>query len=76
MAVRFEQFPANSPFGRLRIEWNALQILTTGGALETVTGRGAGRWPTTEAIVADLFDAHRQRPFSDASTRSGCTAPH
>jgi homoserine dehydrogenase len=59
--VRFEEVPAESPFGRLRGEWNALQILAKDGALHVFTGRGAGRWPTTEAVIADLFDAHRAR---------------
>lgn len=25
----------------------------------TVTGRGAGRWPTTEAVMSDLWDIRR-----------------
>jgi len=60
-SVRFEEVPQDSPFGCLTDEWNALQIVTRDGALRTVRGRGAGRWPTTEAIMADLFDAHRSR---------------
>ncbi|MDB6084045.1 MAG: hypothetical protein JWN43_1926 [Gammaproteobacteria bacterium] len=26
-----------------------------------VMGRGAGRWSTTEAVIADLLDAHREQ---------------
>jgi hypothetical protein len=26
-----------------------------------VSGKGAGRFPTAEAVLADLFDAHRAR---------------
>jgi homoserine dehydrogenase len=59
-AVRFEAVPESSPFGRLHREWNALQILTKEGTLHTVTGRGAGRWPTTEAAMADIFEVRRQ----------------
>jgi homoserine dehydrogenase len=59
--VRFEEVPADSPFGRIGREWNALEILSHDGALQVVTGRGAGRWPTTEAVMADLFEAHRAR---------------
>jgi len=59
--VRFEEFPEGSIFGRLRSEWNALQVLSKDGTLEAVTGRGAGRWPTTEAVLADLFDVSRAR---------------
>jgi homoserine dehydrogenase len=58
--VRFEEVPVDSPFGRLRGEWNALEITSEDGALPAVTGRGAGRWPTTEAVMADLFDVHRK----------------
>ncbi|MFZ0794193.1 MAG: hypothetical protein WAM65_10500, partial [Candidatus Korobacteraceae bacterium] len=25
------------------------------------TGRGAGRWPTTAAVMADLFDLYREQ---------------
>jgi homoserine dehydrogenase len=35
---------------------NKLLIYSTSGRVWTVSGRGAGRWPTTEAVVADLFD--------------------
>jgi len=59
--VRFEEVPADSPFGRISCEWNALEILSEDGASHVVTGRGAGRWPTTEAVMADLFDVHRKR---------------
>lgn len=31
------------------------------GATFRCRGRGAGRWPTTEAVVADLFDLVRER---------------
>jgi len=57
--VSFEEFQASSIFGGLRSEWNALQVLGKDGTLETVIGRGAGRWPTTEAVLADLFDVAR-----------------
>jgi homoserine dehydrogenase len=61
VTVRFEDVPRAPPFGQLYDEWNALQILLADGTLETVTGRGAGRWPTTEAVLADLFEARRQQ---------------
>jgi homoserine dehydrogenase len=58
--VRFEIVEADSVFGRLSREWNTLEIIDTAGTVHRVTGRGAGRWPTTEAVMADLFDIHRQ----------------
>lgn len=59
-SVRYEVVEANSLFGRLSQEWNALEIRSVDGRTHTVTGRGAGRWPTTEAVLSDLFDLHRQ----------------
>jgi len=72
--VRLETVPQDSPFGQLRDEWTALQLVTQDG-LELVKGRGAGRWPTTEAVIADLFDLRRLAAVSDASRRSECSAP-
>jgi homoserine dehydrogenase len=59
--VRFENVALDSLFGRLTCEWNALEIIDVSGKTHRVTGRGAGRWPTTEAVMADLFDVHRNR---------------
>jgi homoserine dehydrogenase len=59
--VRFEALPAQSPLGRLRDAWNALQVLSQDGELQVVTGRGAGRWPTVESMMADIFEARRQQ---------------
>lgn len=39
---------------------NRLLFEMEGGALHLVKGRGAGRWPTTEAVLADLFDQRRE----------------
>jgi homoserine dehydrogenase len=58
--VCLEVVEADSLFGRLSGEWNALEIVDEIGRAHAVTGRGAGRWPTTEAVMADLFDLHRQ----------------
>jgi homoserine dehydrogenase len=59
--VGFETVPDGSPFGRLRNEWNGLQILCKNESLTFVTGRGAGRWATSEAILGDLFEIRRRR---------------
>jgi homoserine dehydrogenase len=59
--VRFEVVAPDSYFGRVNREWNALEVFDTSGKTHQVTGRGAGRWSTTEAVMADLFDIHRQR---------------
>jgi homoserine dehydrogenase len=69
--VGFEAVPADSVFGRLRDEWNALQILEKDGAVQFITGRGAGRWPTTEAILGDLFQVWRELLHSEADRCAG-----
>lgn len=35
---------------------NALEIVTTSGGRRWWTAQGAGRWPTTQAVLADLHD--------------------
>lgn len=53
---------ASHPFARIRNEENCLLITTGQSDLQHVwTGRGAGRWPTTAAVMADLFDLSRER---------------
>jgi homoserine dehydrogenase len=37
-------------------ERNAIRVETADGRVCTVQGRGAGRWPTAEAVFADLLD--------------------
>lgn len=46
----------NSPFALLRRERNALRVVTEDGREFIAHGRGAGRWPTAEAVVSDLAD--------------------
>lgn len=59
--VTFEVVEESSLLGKLRAEWNALEVLDMAGRVHCATGRGAGRWPTTEAVIADLFELHRRR---------------
>ena len=33
------------------------------GDVYRIRGKGAGRWPTTEAVMADLFDISAARAF-------------
>jgi homoserine dehydrogenase len=68
--VKLERVPANSVLGSLSGEWNGLEITHTDDQVITVIGRGAGRWPTTEAVMADLFDALR-RKMTEASCVRG-----
>ncbi|MGH8286314.1 MAG: hypothetical protein ACRETT_11180 [Steroidobacteraceae bacterium] len=54
--VRLDAVPMRNPLSRACAEWNALQIIRTDGKVAIVTGRGAGWWPTTEAVGADLIE--------------------
>jgi homoserine dehydrogenase len=48
-----------SPFYALKDEWNALALTVTNGEQIICCGRGAGRWPTTEAVIADALSLWR-----------------
>lgn len=52
---------SSHPFAQIRNEENCLLIETGRSDSQQVwTGRGAGRWPTTAAVMADLFDLSRE----------------
>lgn len=59
-----ERTSTDSVFGSVRDEWNCLDI-TTAARVIRVTGRGAGAWPTTEAVVAEALE------IQEASKPSG-----
>jgi homoserine dehydrogenase len=46
-------------FGQTHNEENCLEIRTGSGEVVHVRGKGAGRWPTAEAVMADVFDVLR-----------------
>jgi homoserine dehydrogenase len=53
------ELPLDHPLGRVSGVENRLLIQSQNGKSWEVSGRGAGRWPTTEAVLADLFDLRR-----------------
>jgi homoserine dehydrogenase len=58
---------ASHPFAQIRNEENCLVIHTAQAKAHQVwTGRGAGRWPTTAAVMADLFDLSRELRVSNS----------
>jgi homoserine dehydrogenase len=59
--VRLEWISADHVLVPIAAEWNALAIAQASGEITVVTGRGAGRWPTTEAVISDLLDLRRER---------------
>lgn len=48
--------PAGHALAGARDERNIAVIRGVGGELVTVSGRGAGRWPTAESVIGDLFE--------------------
>jgi homoserine dehydrogenase len=57
--VVYEPVDTASPFAGLKGERNALKVLMADGSVRACQGRGAGRWPTAESVLADLGDLHR-----------------
>ncbi|MDF1810244.1 MAG: hypothetical protein P1U42_11175 [Phycisphaerales bacterium] len=47
------------PLAQLENEWNAAQIQYENGITRTIRGKGAGRWPTSESVLADLLVVRR-----------------
>jgi homoserine dehydrogenase len=51
-------------FLALNGERNGLKVYGEDGRIWSCSGRGAGRWPTTESVLADLNDIVRARHAS------------
>ncbi len=60
LEVKPQLVNASHPFAKIRNEENCLLIDAGQGVQHVWTGRGAGRWPTTAAVMADLFDLSRE----------------
>ncbi|HEY4575225.1 MAG TPA: homoserine dehydrogenase [Thermoanaerobaculia bacterium] len=50
------ELPPDHPFAETAGAENALLVELEGGDRIRIAGQGAGRWPTTEAVMADLLD--------------------
>ena len=59
LAVRVCRLHASDPLACVQAEENAAVIEWTDGATEHLRGKGAGRWPTAEAIIADVLEIAR-----------------
>jgi homoserine dehydrogenase len=73
-AVHLQSLPADDYLAGARGEENRLVISGANGRQWWVCGKGAGRWPTAEAIIADLLDLHARlgadmTPMSDRPSR-------
>ncbi|MBU6414032.1 MAG: homoserine dehydrogenase [Planctomycetes bacterium] len=52
---------AGHPLLAVRGAGNALAVTCRDGSVMVVRGKGAGRWPTTEAVIADVVDVWLER---------------
>jgi homoserine dehydrogenase len=59
-SVKPIELPQSDPLAATAGVENRLEIQTESGRSFFVRGKGAGRWPTTEAIMADLLDISRE----------------
>lgn len=53
------ELPLDHPLATVRGIENRLLIQSQTGKSWEISGHGAGRWPTTEAVLSDLFDLRR-----------------
>lgn len=59
---------AAHPLARTRREDNCVVVEFQNGEKKILRGKGAGRWPTTESVLADLFTlVHQNRRISTQS---------
>jgi homoserine dehydrogenase len=54
------ELPAGHPLAQVRDEGNAALLTPQQGDAVLLRGKGAGRWPTTEAVVGDLLELARE----------------
>jgi len=54
------ELPSTHPFADLKGADNSLLLEHADGTNRSIRGRGAGRWATTEAVVADLLDLRKE----------------
>lgn len=73
--VSLVELPFNHPLARVSGVENRLLIEShNGGKCWEISGHGAGRWPTTESVLADLFDLRRQLIHDSTAAEQECVA--
>lgn len=55
------RLPADHPLAEPRDEQNRIIVQPEAGPPVVVDGKGAGRWPTAESVMADVLDIYRLR---------------
>ena len=68
------EIPRSHPFARTSGAGNALRIETTDGEVVDLSAQGAGRWPTCEAVLADLHDLAAERAAAHLETEPAAAA--
>lgn len=68
------ELPFDHPLAQVNGVENRLLIQSQTGRTWNVSGRGAGRWPTTEAVLADLFDLYRESIANTVEEARECVA--
>jgi len=58
--VRIESLPLSHPLAGARNEENRFLVTDGEHQVHAVYGKGAGRWPTTAAVFADMMDLQRR----------------
>ncbi len=64
-SVKPTELPVNHALAQVSGVGNRLLIELENEAPWLVSGTGAGRWPTTEAVMADLFDIRREMQLAE-----------
>jgi homoserine dehydrogenase len=73
-SVKLEALPAGDYLAGACGEENRLVISGSEGRESRVSGKGASRWPTAEAVIADLLDIHAQSPTKTIAAAKGSSA--
>lgn len=58
--VTIEALPAAHPLAGAKNEENRFLVTDADGHVHAVYGKGAGRWPTTASVFADIMDLQRR----------------
>ncbi len=66
------ELPLDHPLAQVTGAENRLIIKPEAGEQLIVSGTGAGRWPTTEAVMADLFEIRRQESTEELEELEAC----
>jgi homoserine dehydrogenase len=68
------EVPLDHAFANVHGVENRVLINFQNGRTWDVRGRGAGRWPTTEAVMGDLFELCRESVANKAEAEQECVA--